>query len=100
MLWLNICLFVIFSLIILLINKLNLHYTSKFVIKGVDIAVGIIFIGIIIGLFHHGTDIFPIVKWTFLLIIAGLVVVEGIDYLKEKARKLLDENDDSNTEQN
>lgn len=100
MLWLNICLFIIFSLIILLINKLNLHYTSKFVIKGVDIAVGIIFIGIIIGLFHHGTDIFPIVKWTFLLIIAGLVVVEGIDYLKEKARKLLDENDDSNTEQN
>lgn len=100
MLWLNICLFIIFSLIILLINKLNLHYTSKFVIKGVDIAVGIIFIGIIIGLFHHGTDIFPIVKWTFLLIIAGLVVVEGINYLKEKARKLLDENDDSNTEQN
>lgn len=100
MLWLNICLFVIFGLIILLINKLNLHYTSKFVIKGVDIAVGIIFIGIIIGFFHHGTDIFPIVKWTFLLIIAGLVVVEGIDYLKEKARKLLDENDDSNTEQN
>lgn len=100
MLWLNICLFVIFSLIILLINKLNLHYTSKFVIKGIDIAVGIIFIGIIIGFFHHGTDIFPIVKWTFLLIIAGLVVVESIDYLKEKARKLLDENDDSNTEQN
>lgn len=102
MLWLNICLFVIFGLIILLINKLNLHYTSKFVTKGIEIALVIIFIGILIGLFHYGTDIFPIVKWTFLIIVFIVcgIVVEFIDCLKEKARKLLDENDDSNTEQN
>ena len=103
MLWLNICLFVIFGLIILLINKLNLHYTSKFVTKGIEIALVIIFIGILIGLFHYGTDIFPIVKWTFLIIVFIVcgIVVEVIEYLKEKVHKFLfDENDDSNTEQN
>lgn len=103
MLWLNICLFVIFGLIILLINKLNLHYTSKFVTKGIEIALVIIFIGILIGLFHYGADIFPIVKWTFLIIVFIVcgIVVEVIEYLKEKVHKFLfDENDDSNTEQN
>ena len=89
MLWLNICLFAIFSVIIYAVNKFNLDYTITFVVFSMAFGIVFLLLTIIFGILHHGSNFFPLFIRTFLIILAIILIPTGLMFLKEKIHDFL-----------
>lgn len=89
MLWLNICLFAIFSVIIYAVNKFNLDYTITFVVFSMVFGIVFLLLTIIFGILHHGPNFSPLFIRTFLIILAIILIPIGIMFLKEKIHDFL-----------
>lgn len=89
MLWLNICLFAIFSVIIYAVNKFNLDYTITFVVFSMAFGIVFLLLTIIFGILHHGPNFSPLFIRTFLIILAIILIPIGIMFLKEKIHDFL-----------
>lgn len=89
MLWLNICLFAIFSVIIYAVNKFNSDYTITFTSFSMALGISFLLLTIIFGILHHGPNFFPLFIWTFLIILAIILIPIGIMLLKEKIHDFL-----------
>lgn len=89
MLWLNICLFAIFSVIIYAVNKFNLDYTITFVVFSMAFGIVFLLLTIIFGILHHGPNFSPLFIRTFLIILAIILIPIGIMFLREKIHDFL-----------
>lgn len=99
MLWLNICLFAIFSVIIYAVNKFNSDYTITFTSFSMALGISFLLLTIIFGILHHGPNFSPLFIWTFLIILAIILIPIGIMFLKEKIHDFLSDRN-KNKEQN
>lgn len=99
MLWLNICLFAIFSVIIYAVNKFNSDYTITFTSFSMALGISFLLLTIIFGILHHGPNFSPLFIWTFLIILAIILIPIGIMFLKEKIHDFLSDQN-KNKEQN
>lgn len=99
MLWLNICLFAIFSVIIYAVNKFNSDYTITFTSFSMALGISSLLLTIIFGILHHGPNFSPLFIWTFLIILAIILIPIGIIFLKEKIQDFLSDRN-KNKEQN